>query len=70
MKNNTYVSSSRRTPWEDKEYLSPLELFIHDEYHDHYDIHHNTSLTIEADLLNSIEITECRLCGSINISKN
>lgn len=70
MKNNTYVSSSRRrTPWEDKECLSPLELFIHDEYHDHYDIHHNTSLTIEADLLNSIEITECRLCGSINISK-
>lgn len=70
MKNNKYDSSSRRrTPWEDKDDLSPLEVFICNEYHDHYDNHHNTPLIVEADLLNSIEIAECRLCGSLDISK-
>lgn len=68
MKNNKYVSSTRRrTPWEDKEDLSSLEVFIKDEYHQHYELHHQKISIQEVNLLNSFEITKCRICGSDKI---
>lgn len=68
MKHNKYASSTRRrTPWEDKEDLSSLESFIKEEYHQHYKNHHQEIPEHEIKLLNSVEITECRHCGSKEI---
>ncbi len=71
MKNNKYCSSSRiRTPWDDKDCLSNFELFIRNEYQDHfYSKHLKLSESSETNLLNSISLTECRYCHSFNIKR-
>ena len=72
MKNNTYRSHSRRkTPWDDKGDLTPLESFIRKEYKEHYNDHHVSLYeTDEAALLNSYSPKCCRYCSGTEIKKN
>lgn len=70
MKNNIITSSRKRTPWDDKENLEPLESFIVDVYHKQYDFKHPKLIeTCEADLLNRYSICCCKHCGSANFKK-
>ena len=71
MKNNIYSSSQRRTPWDGKKELSPVQSFIRSEYLDTWNRHHPLlKQTDEADFLNLLEVHCCRYCGSVNFKKN
>ena len=72
MKNNQYYGSSkRRTPWDRKKELSPVQSFIKSNYLDtYYDRHPKLKSTNEANLINSFSPECCIHCGSINFKKN
>lgn len=71
MHNNPYTSSSRRkTPWDDKDTLSPTQVFIRDKYlNEYYSNHPKLSDTSEAVFLNSFDMRCCKHCGSIDFIK-
>ena len=70
--NNSYsIKSRRRTPWDQSSCRTATQEFIRAENLDHYNQKHRSLRdTNEADLLNSFELTCCRLCGSTNIKKD
>jgi len=70
--NNSYsIKSRRRTPWDQSSCRTATQEFIRAENLDHYNQKHRLLRdTNEADLLNSFELTCCRLCGSTNIKKD
>ncbi len=70
--NNSYsIKSRRRTPWDQSSCHTATHEFIRAENLDHYNQKHRLLRdTNEADLLNSFELTCCRLCGSTNIKKD
>lgn len=72
MSNNRYHGSSkRRTPWDGKKVLSPVQSFIRSNYLDtYYDRHPELKSTNEADLINSFSPKCCGHCGSIDFKKN
>ncbi len=71
MKNNLYSSSQRRTPWDGKKDLSPVQSFIRSEYLDTWHRHHPLlRQTDEAAFLNLLELSCCRYCGSVDFKKN
>ena len=62
--------SRRKTPWDNKEELTPLEDFIKSKYLDSFRHKHpKLTETDEANLLNTFEITKCRCCESEKIVK-
>lgn len=71
MKNNQFYSSSRRrTPWDGKTDLTPIQSFIKSNYLDAYNRKHpKLSETNEADFINSFDVKICKYCGSINFKK-
>ena len=71
MKHNPYSSSQRRTPWDGKKDLSPVQAFIRSEYLDTWHRHHPLLReTDEAAFLNLLEVDCCRYCGSVGFKKN
>ncbi len=70
--NNPYSTKSRRkTPWDQSSCRTATQEFIRTESLDHYNQKHRSLRdTNEADLLNSFELTSCRLCGSTRIKKD
>lgn len=71
MKNHPYSSSQRRTPWDGKEDLSPVQAFIRSRYLDTWQSHHRVlKETDEAELLNHLEANCCRYCGSVSFIRN
>lgn len=71
MKHNPYSSSQRRTPWDGKKDLSPVQAFIRSEYLDTWNRHHPLLReTDEAAFLNLLEVDCCRYCGSVGFKKN
>ena len=71
MKNNQFYSSSRRrTPWDGKTDLTPIQSFIKSNYLDAYNRKHpKLSETNEADFINSFKVDACKYCGKINFKK-
>ena len=71
MKNHLYSSSQRRTPWDGKKDLSPVQAFIKSNYLDTWYSHHSLlKETDEADLLNRLEVNCCRYCGSVDFKRH
>lgn len=71
MKKHPYSSSQRRTPWDDRNDLSPVQAFIKSNYLDTWYGHHSLlKETNEADLLNRLEASCCRYCGSVDFKKH
>ena len=68
---NKYRNTSRKkTPWDTKESLSPLEAFIKTKYLDSFSYKHPKLIeTNESELLNSYVLDCCRHCGSLHIKK-
>lgn len=61
-------TSRRRTPWDSKNELSPIQVFIKNKYEENYISKHPKLIdTDEKNIINSIDITECRNCNSNNI---
>ncbi len=68
--NKFRTKSLKRTPWDDKEELSPIEEFIKINYIDEYNHKHpKLTETNENELINSFTITKCKYCNSENIRK-
>lgn len=60
----------RRTPWDESEKLTPVQRFIKSSYLENYEEKHPVlSASDEVELLNSLEVTTCRHCGSTFIQK-
>jgi transposase-like protein len=72
MKNNKYISKSRRvTPWDSFEELTPLQDFIRSHYVEHYVRTHKSLIASkEYELLNSFTPTKCPYCNSTKFVKN
>lgn len=71
MKYNKYYKSRRKTPWDFKDELTPVEDFIRSNYLDAFKQHHKKlSDTNEAVLLNAYDPTICPYCGSTSFKKN
>ncbi len=71
MKHNKHHESRRKTPWDFKDELTPIEDFIRSNYLDTFDCHHKKlSDTNESDLLNTYTPKVCPYCGSISFKKN
>ena len=72
MKKSFRPASRSGTPWDsiDDKALNPLQKFLKYKYKAHFYAHHQAlSETGEANLLNSILVTKCHICGSTNIIK-
>ena len=72
MKKSFRPASRSGTPWDsiDDKALNPLQKFLKYKYKAHFYAHHQAlSETGEANLLNSIPVTKCHICGSTNIIK-
>ena len=68
---NIIDSSRQKTPWDNEVNKSTTEKFIVDIYKDHYKAKHPKLIdTKEYELINSININECKYCSSKNIKKN
>ena len=68
---NRIDSSRQKTPWDNEVNKSTTEKFIVDIYKDHYKAKHPKLIdTKEYELINSININECKYCSSKNIKKN
>ena len=68
---NRIDSSRQKTPWDNEVNKSTTEKFIVDIYKDHYKVKHPKLIdTKEYELINSININECKYCSSKNIKKN
>lgn len=64
------ITSRKKTPWDKKVDLEPIEQFIKDKYIDSYNYKHpDLTDTNEAALLNSYELDSCQFCGSTRIQK-
>ncbi len=72
MKNNKYISKSRRsTPWDCFEELTPLQDFIRSHYVDHYDRTHKSLVdSKEYELINSFIPAKCPYCTSKDFVRN
>ena len=70
-KQMTVSSSRKKTPWDEKDDLTPTESFIKSNYQSHYDEKHpRLGETNEADLINSYPVTECPCCTSCRFIRN
>jgi len=70
MKTKYRNTSRRKTPWDSKNVLSPVESFIKSNYLDAYNIKHPHLInTNENIFINSFSIQKCRICGSNHIKK-
>ena len=68
---NRIDSSRQKTPWDNEVNKSTTEKFIIEIYKGHYKAKHPKLIdTKEYELINSININECRYCCSKNIKKN
>lgn len=72
MPNHKFNSSSRRrTPWDGRETLTPIQAFIKSNYLDSYNYRHRRHIdTNESELLNTFKLSCCKHCGSDNIKRN
>ena len=71
IKNNKYHKSRRKTPWDYKDELSPIETFIRSNYLNAFNLHpKKLTNTNEADLLNAYTPTSCPYCGTNSFKKN
>jgi len=70
MNNKYHTKSRRQTPWDDFDDRSATENFIRDQVNILYEQRHaSLKGSSEIDLLNSIEVTNCHLCGSGSIRR-
>lgn len=70
MKRKYNTPSRRRTPWDNKENLTELEVFIQSNYLDSFwHKHPKLKETNEAELLNSFVLNRCKYCYSKQIVK-
>lgn len=66
---NRIDNSRQKTPWDNKEQTT-IQEFISRKYKDNYrQKHPKLSETEESEIINSIEIKECRYCHSTNFIK-
>lgn len=62
---NKIDSSRRKTPWDDNKEISVTQKFIKEKYLSNYKIKHSSlSDSMEYELINSVEIKECKYCCS------
>lgn len=67
---NRIDTSRQKTPWDNNQEVTMIENFVGMKYKENYKIKHpKLSDTNEAELINSIEIKNCRICNSENIKK-
>ena len=67
---NKIDTSRRKTPWDNINDLSSTQKFILDKYNENYNAKHPRLIeTNEADIINSILISNCRRCDSNDIIK-
>ena len=67
---NRIDTSRQKTPWDSCKDRTILQSFVMDKYKKDYKLKHpKLSSTKENDLLNSIEVIQCKLCSSENIIK-
>ena len=59
--------SRSKTPWDDSNELSPLEVFIKEHYHAHFNNHHNC--INEKELLLSLIPKQCPYCNKVHFKK-
>ena len=70
MKHKTTYVSRKLTPWENNKQRTPLQIFLQQNYREHYSQKHdNEKLSLETDLVNSVMISDCPHCGSKNFHK-
>lgn len=70
MTNKYRNASRRRTPWDNRPELTPIEVFIKSKYLDSFNQKHPKLSEInEFEFLNAYSISECRHCHSNNIRK-
>lgn len=70
MKTKYRNTSRRRTPWDNKENLEPMEAFIKSKYLDSFNHKHpKIDDTDESKLLNNFKVEKCRYCDSKRIKK-
>ena len=68
---NRIDTSRQTTPWSNNPNKSVSEKFIDEKYQENYKNKHMKLIdTKEYELINSVEIKECRYCSSHNIKKN
>lgn len=71
MRKNFIYQSRRRTPWDGKDELTPMQEFIHRHHIEHYEERHPAlSETGEAELINSYVPGSCPYCQSPYMKKN
>ena len=64
MSNRTKFNSRKATPWDGKEELTPMEEFLKEHHHAHYDERHrNVADSGEAEMVNSFSPAKCPYCG-------
>lgn len=67
---NRVDTSRKKTPWDNEDNATTLQIFIMDKYKETYNFKHPIlAQSSEYLILNSIEITKCRCCSSPNIIK-
>lgn len=60
----------KKTPWDNEDNATTLQIFIMDKYKETYNFKHPIlAQSNEYHILNYIEITKCRCCSSSNIIK-
>lgn len=70
MKTKYKQQSRRATPWDNQQYIPPLELFLKQKHHSNYDHKHlRVFESEETDFLNSFVIKECKRCNSTSFKK-
>lgn len=67
---NRIDNSRKKTPWDNTENLSATQIFIMSKYKSNYKNKHlKLSETDEKNIINSIKVEKCKICGSVNIIK-
>lgn len=67
---NRIDSSRQKTPWDNIEEVTSLQVFIKDKYKDNYNFKHpKLTDTEEHIIINNVNITNCRYCDSESIVK-
>ena len=63
--------SRRKTPWDEKERLTPMQKFLYDNYRERYEERHPIlTETGEVELINSYTPFKCPHCGSTTMKMN
>ena len=71
LKNHIIYESRRKTPWDEKESLTPMQEFLTRHYSEHYAERHPVlSETGESELINSYIPEKCPHCESVSFKKN